>query len=173
MYTVTNPNPGSLPNVRPAAISVFSWTLSGIGFVDHLPAGLVVATPNGLTGDCGVGSIAATSGSASITLSDASLAPGASCTFAINVTGVEAGTQQNSTGPVASLEGGPGDPGTGVLGVGAAPITPGPIVTPPSSSTVEGSGSGGGTPSAPLFLLLAAVGLAMTVSISRSARARH
>jgi len=167
-FTVTNPNPGILADVRPAAISEFSGTLSDVGFVDHLPAGLVVATPNDLTGDCGGGSVTATSGSGLVTLSGASLAPGVSCTFALTVTGVTQGMKQNSTGPVASLEGGPGDPGTGSLGVGVPPARP----TPPESTTVDSHGSDGGAPAVPLFLLLAAIGLLMTVAITRLGRAR-
>lgn len=82
-----------------------STTLSGIGFTDNLPAGLVVATPNGLSGTCGGGTITATAGSSSISLSGASLAGGVACTFSVNVVGTTAGTHNNVTTSVTSTEG--------------------------------------------------------------------
>src|SRR5262249_58507345 len=42
-FTITNPN---------ATVA-----MTGVGFGDTLPAGLVVANPNGLTGSCGSGTI--------------------------------------------------------------------------------------------------------------------
>src|SRR6185436_8300317 len=42
--------------------------LTGVAFTDTLPAGLLVATPNGLSGACGSGTITATAGSGSVSL---------------------------------------------------------------------------------------------------------
>ncbi len=78
---------------NPAANSV---SVSGIGFTDTLPPGLVVSSPSGLAGSCGGGTIAATPGSGSVTLTGATLAPGAVCNFSLNVTGIVAGVQINS-----------------------------------------------------------------------------
>jgi arabinogalactan endo-1,4-beta-galactosidase len=93
-FSLSNPN---------VAIS-----LSGIGFTDSLPAGLTVSTPNGLTGNCGSGTISATAGSNSVSLSGASLAAGAVCTFAVNVVGTSSGAQNNVTSAVTSTEAGSG-----------------------------------------------------------------
>src|SRR6185436_12907769 len=90
-FTITNPNA--------------SVALIGVGFVDTLPDGLVVSTPNGLTGSCGGGAITATAGSGSISLNGATLAPGASCTFSVNVTVTKRGLLVNVTGNVFSANG--------------------------------------------------------------------
>jgi uncharacterized repeat protein (TIGR01451 family) len=61
-------------------------TLNNISFTDTLPAGLVVATPNGVTGACGGGAVTAVAGSTSISLAGATLTPGSSCSIRVNVT---------------------------------------------------------------------------------------
>jgi uncharacterized repeat protein (TIGR02543 family) len=81
-FTITNANP--------------AFTISGAAFTDNLPAGLIVATPNGLTGSCGGGTITATQGTGVVSLSGATLAAGGACTFAVNVTGTTAGVKNNS-----------------------------------------------------------------------------
>ncbi|QBB70704.1 DUF11 domain-containing protein [Pseudolysobacter antarcticus] len=107
-FTITNPNAGN--------------TLSGVGVTDNVPAGLVVATPNGLTGSCGGGTITAVAGSGNVTLSSATLAANASCTFSINVTGIAAGNQNNTTGNVTSTEGGNGGTASASVAVVAPPV---------------------------------------------------
>ena len=100
--------------------------LTGVGFSDTLPAGLVISTPNGLTGTCGTGTITATAGTNTISLSGGTIAANSSCTFSVNVTGIAAGTQNNTTGNVTSTEGGTG-------GTASASIN---VVAPPSIAKV-------------------------------------
>ena len=99
--------------------------LTGVAFSDTLPAGVVVATPNGQTGTCGGGTITATAGSGSVSLSGASLAAGASCTFSVDVIGNTAGSKVNTTGNITSTESGQGGTATATLTVNA----PTPVLT--------------------------------------------
>src|SRR5690242_20730254 len=46
---------------------------SSVNFTDSVPAGLIVATPNGLSGSCGGGTITAVAGSGTISLAGATL----------------------------------------------------------------------------------------------------
>jgi hypothetical protein len=95
-FAVSNPN---------------TWTsLSGIGFADGFPVGLVIATPNGLSGSCGGGSITAPAGTRTISLSGATLGASASCFFSVNVTAVNVGINVNVTSSISSNEGGSGNP---------------------------------------------------------------
>ncbi len=100
-----------------------SSQLSQVGFSDTLPAGLVVSTPNALIGSCDSGSITATQGTNVISLSGATLAAsnGTSCNFSVNVTGIAAGNQQNTTGNVTSMEGGSGNTASASIQVIAPP----------------------------------------------------
>jgi hypothetical protein len=92
-FTITNPN---------------ATALTGVGFTDSLPAGLVVSTPNGLSGSCGGGTVIAVAGSGSIIAGGASLAGSANCTFSVNVTGTTVGVKNNITSAIISTESGAG-----------------------------------------------------------------
>ncbi len=106
-FTLTNPNPYA--------------TLTGVAFTDSMPAGLVVATPNGLSNTCG-GTATAIAGSASASLSGATLAAGASCTLAVSVTGTTLGVKNNSV-QVNSSVGGTGNTSNASLKVSVSPPT--------------------------------------------------
>jgi hypothetical protein len=107
-YTIRNPN---------AAV-----VLNGVGFTNNLPAGILVATPNGLNGFCGGGSVTALVGLDTVSLRGATLLPGASCTFGLNVIGVTEGLKNNITGVVSSIEAGNGSAASATLMV-ASPAT--------------------------------------------------
>jgi uncharacterized repeat protein (TIGR01451 family) len=94
--------------------------LTGVAFTDTLPAGLVVATPNGLSGSCG-GVITATQATGVVSLSGGSIVASSSCNFQVNVTGTAAGLQNNTTGNVTSNEGGTGGTASASLSVVAPP----------------------------------------------------
>jgi len=104
----------NLSNSNPAL------SLTGIAFTDALPAGLVVASPNGLTNTCG-GTPAAAPGGGSVSLSGAAIAASGSCSFSVNVTGTTGGTKTNVTSAPVSSQGGTGLPATAVLNVEAPP----------------------------------------------------
>ena len=77
--------------------------VTGLGFANSLPDGLVISSPNGFGGfnpadACSGGTVTATPGGGSIKLFGARLAGSspASCTFAVNVRAVGAGTWNNS-----------------------------------------------------------------------------
>ena len=100
------------PSITTGGTSVLTFAISnlnstpvtGVGLNDPLPAGLVVASPNGLTGSCGGGAITATPGSGSITLTGATL-PVAGCTFSVNVAATTDGPKVNLTDTLTSAAG--------------------------------------------------------------------
>jgi hypothetical protein len=104
-FTISNPAVNPLP-------------LTGVGFVDNLPAGLIVLAPdNGLTGSCFGGTITAVPGSSSISLTGATLPVNGSCTFSVLVNGAQIGVWTNTTNPVTSTNGGTGLPATATTSV--------------------------------------------------------
>jgi hypothetical protein len=95
--------------------------LTGLAFTDTLPSGLTA--PNGTTAPCG-GTLTVT-GSSLLTFTGGTLAPGASCTIIVMVTGASTGAQNNTTsaltaiGPV-TLTGTPANTATVTIGTAAA-----------------------------------------------------
>ncbi|MBM0278080.1 DUF7933 domain-containing protein, partial [Micromonospora tarensis] len=126
-FTLTNPNTDT--------------TLTGVSFVDNLPAGLVVATPNAAETDCASGAIAATAGSSSISLFGATLPANASCTVSVNVTGTTTGTKVNTTATVTSVQSGPGTSASASVTVGAAVVAPPTIAKAFEDGTIPAGGT--------------------------------
>jgi uncharacterized repeat protein (TIGR01451 family) len=107
--------------------------LTGVAFTDTLPANMTVAAPNGLSGSCGGGTIAATAAGNSVSLSGATISvahlvlpgfppvPGGSCTFSVNVTVTAPGNYANTTNAVTSTNGGAGNTASASLSTLAPP----------------------------------------------------
>jgi uncharacterized repeat protein (TIGR01451 family) len=85
--------------INPAGNTV---SLTGVSFTDPMPAGLVVATPNGLTGSCFDGTITALAESGAIKLENATIPANGSCTFSVMVRGVMSDNGPNRTEPISS-----------------------------------------------------------------------
>ena len=96
--------------------------ITGVGFTDTLTAGMVVSTPNGLSGACGGGAITAVSGSNIISLSGTTLPAGSACTFSVNVKDTIPGVATNTTSKVTSNEAGSGNQATATVTVVAPPV---------------------------------------------------
>ncbi len=101
-FTITNPNQFT--------------TLTGMGFTDALPTGMTIGT-SGPTSTCG-GSLSTAPNT--ITLTGATLAARATCTFSVTVTGATSGTKLNTTSIISSTEGGNGAAATATLVVSTA-----------------------------------------------------
>jgi len=97
--------------------------LTGVAFRDDLPSGLIVSTPNDLTGSCGAGNVTASAGLQSISLNAGTVAPNSSCTFSVNVTASAAGNQINTTGSVIATNGGTGNTATASINILAPDLT--------------------------------------------------
>ena len=108
-FALANPNPRT--------------SLTGVSFIDNLPAGLVVATPNAAHSNCASGTIVARPGSSTISLFGVTLLAGRSCTVSVNVTGTTTGMKVNTTVAVTSVESGPGSTASASIAVGTLPVT--------------------------------------------------
>lgn len=99
-----------------------STSLTGLTVSDVFPAGLVVATPSGATGNCNGGTFTAVAGSSSISLTGGVLGPIGNCLLTVNVTGTSLGAKVNTTGHVSAAENAAGDTATATLLVEAPPL---------------------------------------------------
>ncbi|HEX6834584.1 MAG TPA: DUF11 domain-containing protein [Rudaea sp.] len=144
--TLTNPAANTVP-------------LTGVAFTDTFPANLTVASPNALANTCG-GTVTATAGSGSVSLSGGTIATSGVCTITLDVTASVTGPLVNTTGNVTSTNGGTGNTATATLTVNAAPqltvtktATPNPFsVGQPASYTITVTNTGGSPTSANITL---------------------
>lgn len=114
--TLTNPNTGAL---------------TGAGFTDNYPSGLVNASPaNGAT-TCAGGVVTATAGGTSLNLASATIPASGSCTVTVNVTTLLTGNYQNTlaAGAVTTANSGPsGGAASAALAVATSDV---PALSPP------------------------------------------
>lgn len=118
--------------IAPTGVSTLSFLITnpagnpvpqmGVAFSDVLPANVVVATPNGATGNCGGGTLTAASGSGSISLAGGTIPVGGFCVVSVNVTSAVTGVYTNTSGPVSSTNGGAGNTASAVLTVNRASL---------------------------------------------------
>jgi uncharacterized repeat protein (TIGR01451 family) len=94
-FTLTNPN---------ATVA-----LTGVGFTDAFPAGLVVANPPNATDTCG-GTFTPNPGDTSLTFSGGTIAAGGSCVITVSVQLMTGGLKSNTTSAITSTNGGTGLP---------------------------------------------------------------
>jgi uncharacterized repeat protein (TIGR01451 family) len=99
--------------------------LAGVAFTDTLPAGLVIATPSGLTTTC-PGTLTATAGTNVVTLAAGTLGANLGCTITVNVLGTATGSLTNTTSTITTTNAGTG-----------AVATAGIVVIPPDAFQVR------------------------------------
>jgi LPXTG-site transpeptidase (sortase) family protein len=99
-------------------------SLTGASYTDTLPAGLQIATPNGLTvTNCGSGTATAPAGGTVISLSAATVTPAQDCLVQVNVTGAS-GAYLIANSTANTIPAGPGGPGSLQTNQGVTNITP-------------------------------------------------
>jgi hypothetical protein len=116
--------------------------LTGLGFTDTFPAGLVVATPLVMNNTCG-GTLTNDSnnplsaGAPGIKLSGGTVnaSPGNACTVSVNVTPTTAGPFNNVTSSVASTNGGTGNMASATLLTNTAPTISSNTLAPQAGSS--------------------------------------
>lgn len=138
-FTITNPNPAT--------------DLTGVSFNDNMPAGLLIANPDSVSGSCDT-SLVTTLGT-SLNMAGATILANTSCTVSVDVLATASGDQVNTTDPITSNEGGTGGTATATVTVVQADLTvtlthTGNFLSPQTGATytITVSNSGGADTSA-------------------------
>ncbi|HEX4480398.1 MAG TPA: hypothetical protein VH082_06285 [Rudaea sp.] len=115
--------------------------LTGLALSDTLPTGVTIANPSGAGTTCGAGTVTATSGTSSVSLTGGSVAAGANCAITVSVTASTPGTYTNTipANSVTSTQGASNPtPATASLLV-APPVTIGKTFLPTAVTASESS----------------------------------
>jgi uncharacterized repeat protein (TIGR01451 family) len=107
--------PGAVSAGQPSTLTLTlsnptASPLTGAGFTDTYPTGLVNAATPAASTTCTGGSVSAAAGSGALTLNAATVPASGSCTVTVNVTSAAAGGYDNTSGGVASNETGSAGP---------------------------------------------------------------
>ncbi len=128
----------TLTITNPASNTV---ALTGLGFTDTFPAGLVVATPLVMTNTCGGtltnnsnGTLIAGAPGIKLTGGTVGASPGNTCIVTVNVTPTTTGPFNNVTGNVSSTNGGTGNTASATLLTNTAPTISSNTIAPQAGS---------------------------------------
>ncbi|WP_104086958.1 Ig-like domain-containing protein [Arthrobacter sp. GMC3] len=124
----------------------------GLSFTDNLPAGLMVATPNGASTTCGAGSVTAPAGGTSVSIAGGLDAGDASCTATVNVTATSAGIFTNGPANISGAVGVSLPANASTSFAFPTPAITGPVNGATVGSTAPISGTGG-LPGAPIKIV--------------------
>ncbi len=102
---------------------------TGLAFVDNLPAGVEVASPENIAESCTGGTVTAVAGTSVITYSGGSVSMGATCMISVDVTVTDSGQFVNVADPLSSSL------GTSPAGSATAPLSGGTVLDVPTAST--------------------------------------
>jgi len=114
--------------------SASALAATALAFTDNLPTGMVIASPNGISNTC-TGTATATATSTIISLTNGTIAAGASCTLSIDVIGNNAGFLVNTTGDLTSSSGNSG------TAAATLDVDPPPSITAPTDINIEATGA--------------------------------
>ncbi len=92
-------------------------SLGGVGVADNFPNGTEVDATPLASNSCSTGTFAPAAGATSVSISNAAIPAGTTCTFSVRVKATTAGTKTNMTGNVTSIEGGTGGTASATLTV--------------------------------------------------------
>lgn len=133
------PNTNSTLTVTITNPSGNTVSLTGVGFSETLPTGLVLSNPTGAGTSCPSGTITATAGGTTFSVSGATIGAGGNCTANVNVKAATANSYTSTSGAVTSTNGGTGLTASATLAVTITPTNLVYTAGPPTTITAGGN----------------------------------